>query len=167
MRGQKLAMKTILAAIDFSPVSRRVIAEAVRLARGLRAKVVVLHAVKPPAIVTDLAPLVGEAVQLTAEVERASRRNLQRWQAKLAKRHVTVETVCQQGFPIGLILGHATRLAADYIVIGSHGHTAFYDLVVGGTASGVLKRAKAAVVVVPARADGTGKPRRASRTRRL
>lgn len=160
-------MKTILAAIDFSPVSRRVIAEAVRLARALQGKVVVLHAVKPPAIVTDLAPLVGEALQLTAAVEGASRRNLQRWRAQLAKRRIAVETICQQGFPIGLILGHATRLDADYIVIGSHGHTAFHDLVVGGTASGVLKRAKAVVIVVPARAAGTAKPqRRASRRRR-
>jgi universal stress protein A len=34
-------------------------------------------------------------------------------------------------------------------VLGSHGHTAFYDLLVGSTAAGVLKHAPCPVVVVP------------------
>lgn len=162
----KLEMKTILAAIDFSPVSRRVIAEAVSLARALRGKLVVLHAVKPPAIATDLAPLVGAALQLTAEIERASRRNLRRLQTQLARRHVAVETICEQGFPVGVILGHASRLEPDFLVLGSHGHTAFHDLVVGSTASGVLKRAKSAVVVVPAGVGGKTKARKRRRAAR-
>lgn len=146
-------MKTILAAIDFSPVSRRVVAEAVTLARSMHGRVVLLHAVKPPAIVTDLAPLVGEALQFTAEVDRAARENLRRWQKRLADRGTTVETVCQQGFPLGAILAQAEELEACCIVIGSHGHTAFYDLVMGSTASGILKRAKCPVVVVPAKVE--------------
>lgn len=144
-------MKTILAAIDFSPVSRRVIAEAVRLGRAMDARVVVLHAVKPPAIVTELAPLAGEALQLTIEIERAARRNLRHLQTRLAKRRITIETTCEQGSPVGVILATATKLVTDLIVVGSHGHTALYDLVVGSTARGVLKRAKVPVVVTPSR----------------
>ena len=49
----------------------------------------------------------------------------------------------------GLKIEQAERLTADYIVIGSHGHTAFYDLLVGSTASGVLKSASCPVVIVP------------------
>lgn len=103
-----------------------------------------------PAIVTDLAPMVGEALQFTAEVERRARQHLHRLQKRLAEPRVTVETRCQQGSPVPLILAHAKELGADYIVLGSHGHTALYDLVVGSTASGVLKRATCPVVVVPA-----------------
>jgi nucleotide-binding universal stress UspA family protein len=44
----------------------------------------------------------------------------------------------------------ARRFAADYIVMGSHGHTAFYDLVIGSTTHGVIQRAKCPVVIVPA-----------------
>jgi nucleotide-binding universal stress UspA family protein len=33
--------------------------------------------------------------------------------------------------------------------MGSHGHGAFYDLLVGSTTQGVLKRATCPVVIVP------------------
>jgi len=35
-------------------------------------------------------------------------------------------------------------------VLGSHGHTAFYDLLVGSTTHGILLRAKCPVLIVPA-----------------
>jgi nucleotide-binding universal stress UspA family protein len=34
--------------------------------------------------------------------------------------------------------------------MGSHGHTAFYDLLVGSTTQGVLKKAPCPVLIVPA-----------------
>jgi nucleotide-binding universal stress UspA family protein len=142
-------MNTVLAAIDFSRVSRKVLATAIQLARGIHGRVVVLNAVQPPAIVAELAPLAGEVVQITDEVERASRRHLQRIQKQLAAGGASVETVCQQGAPVQSITAHAKELGAHYIVLGSHGHNAFYDLVVGSTASGVLKRATCPVVIVP------------------
>ncbi|MBI4621943.1 MAG: universal stress protein [Verrucomicrobia bacterium] len=43
----------------------------------------------------------------------------------------------------------AEKNAADFIVMGSHGHTALYDLVVGSTTHGVLRRATCPVVIVP------------------
>ena len=143
-------MKTILVPIDFSPVSRHVIKEAAALAAAVGGKLVLQHVVKPPAIATDLAPVVGDIIQLTAEVEKAARRHLRRLAQGLAKRNLTVEFMCQQGFPATLVIAAAKDLAVDYIVIGSHGHTAFFDLVLGGTASGVLKHAPCAVMVVPA-----------------
>jgi universal stress protein A len=155
-------MKTILAAIDFSPVTKSVLAQATALARAIRARLVLLNVVQPPMIVTDLAPLVGEALQLTAEIERGSRRHLHEIQKRLVSGGARVDTVCLQGFPTGVIIAHAKKMAADYIVLGSHGHTAFYDLVAGSTANGVLKRAPCPVVVVPA-APKTAKRRRSGR----
>lgn len=148
-------MKTILVPIDFSPVTRAVIAEAVALGRALRARLVLLNAVQPPMIVTELAPLVGEALQYTAEVERGSRNHLRRLQSSLAARHIKVDAVCAQEFPVALILAQARKLKARYIVLGSHGHSAFYDLVAGSTANGVLKRATCPVVIVPAAPTGS------------
>lgn len=153
-------MKTILAAIDFSPVSRDVVAHAIALARAFNARVAIFNAVQPPQVVTDLAPLVGEALQITEEVERASRQHLHRIQKRCADRGVSVDPICQQGFAVPSIVALAKRLEACYIVLGSHGHTAFYDLVAGGTASGVLKRATCPVVVV------TAKPKKRKKARR-
>ena len=143
-------MTTVLAAIDFSPVGRGVLAAATGLARAIGGRVVLLHVVQPPPIATDLAPLVGDVLQFTADLERGAKRQLQRIQKRLAARGVTIETTCGQGSPVSRILAHAKALEARYVVLGSHGHSAFHDLVAGGTTSGVLKRATCPVVVVPA-----------------
>ena len=49
------------------------------------------------------------------------------------------------------ILKTAEEQRADFIVMGSHGHTAFYDFLVGSTTHGVLKSAPCPVVVLPRR----------------
>lgn len=143
-------MTTLLVPIDFSPVSRRVMDQAMDLARTTNGRVVLLHAVQPPAIISDLAPMAGETLRFTNDLERSARRHLQRWQKKYAESGITVDVICEQGFPVPCILTHAERLDARYIVLGSHGHTALYDLVVGSTASGILKRARCSVIIVPA-----------------
>ena len=143
-------MKTVLAAIDFSPVSRAVLKAATELARAIQGRIVLLNVVPPPPIVTELAPLAGEVLQFTAELERGARRHLQQIQKRLAADGSEVESICVQGVASATILAHAKKLGADYIVLGSHGHTAFYDLIAGSTASGVLKRTTCPVVVVPA-----------------
>lgn len=157
-------MKTILVPLDFSAVSRRVMDEATGLASVTNARIVLLHSVAPPPIiVTDLAPLAGEAMQLTNDLEKAADRHLRRTQRDLAARGIEVETVSTSGFPVTQILAQAKKVKADYIVIGSHGHTAFYDLVIGSVASGVLKRATCPVLVVPAPRKGKTKRAKAPR----
>ena len=45
------------------------------------------------------------------------------------------------GEPVSMILEQAGKLSADYIVMGSHGHTALHDVIVGSVCAGVLKQA--------------------------
>ena len=143
-------MKTVLAAIDFSPISDAVQRVTIDLARAIHGRLFLLNVVQRPSIATDLAPLVGEVLQFTAGIERGARRHLHQIQKRLAARNESVDTICLQGHPVAQIIAHAKKLEAGYIVLGSHGHTTFYDLVAGSTASGVLKRATCPVVVVPA-----------------
>lgn len=142
-------MKKILVPVDFSSVSRFVIAEAARLAHLIKGRVILMHVVQPPTIVTDYGPLLGEVVQYTAAAEKGADRHLAQLSAQLRKQHIANQTVRATNFPVLRILEQAKKFAVDYIVIGSHGHTAFYDLLIGSTASGVLKRAPCPVVVVP------------------
>lgn len=149
------SLKTILAPIDFSPSSRQVVNVAMELAHACKGQVVLLHSVSPPPIIaTDLAPLVGAALRFTEDVQKAAIRHLHRIQHDRADRTVPVRTVCATGYPVAQILAEAKKSDASYIVIGSHGHTAFHDLVAGSTASGVLKRATCPVVVVPSQTKG-------------
>ncbi len=153
-------MKTILAPIDFSPISRRVIDEAVALARACAARVVVLHVVAPPPIVGEIAMVSDEVMQFTEAWMKGARDRLGEIQRRLKGERIAVETLCVAGRPAEQILAQAEALAAHYVVVGSHGYTALRELVVGGTTMVVLRRAGSRVVVVPhlaAEADGKKK----------
>jgi universal stress protein A len=142
-------MKTLLVPVDFSRVSRFVLAEAVSLARLARSRIVLLHVVQPPTVMTDYGPLLENVVQFTAEAEKNATRHLSRLRAKLKESGLAVDAILKTGTPVPHILEQAKKVSASYIVLGTHGHTAFYDLLVGSTTGGVLKRATCPVVVVP------------------
>ncbi len=155
------AMKTILVPVDFSPVTKRVIAEAAALARGTGGHLVFIHVVQPPVIVTDYAGMTLEDTeQLMVDARRWGARRLVRLRARLRGKRIQADAMLESGAPVSCILAGARKLKASHIVIGSHGHSAFYDLLIGSTARGILKQAECPVVVVPARLE---KAARASR----
>ena len=142
-------MKTILAAVDSSNMRDAVVAEAVALARGHDGRVVLLTVVQPPVLTSEYAPVVENFGELIAAGEKAAATLLAQVRKSVESAGLAVETVQASGAPVAHILEHAAKHQAHYIVMGSHGHTAFYDLLVGSTTHGVLMRANCPVVIVP------------------
>ena len=153
-------MKTILAPVDFSAVTDAVVSEAAALARALHARVVLFAAVQPPVVLAEYAPIFENIAEINAAGEKHAMRQLARLQEKLQAELVPYESSHGLGSPIALIVDRAEKCEADYIVMGSHGHTALYDLLVGSTTHGVLMRAKCPVVIVPAVKDTASKKAR-------
>eukprot|EP01035_Chromulina_nebulosa_P057760 gene57760-79146_t len=142
-------MKTILTPIDFSSVSDAVVTEAAALAKAVGGRVILLTIIQPPVLVAEYAPLMNDLAELTAAGEKNAERQLARIEARLNADNIATEAVQLVGAPIANIVDKAEDFKADYIVMGSHGHTALYDLLVGSTTHGVLQRAKCPVVIVP------------------
>lgn len=142
-------MKTILAAVDSSSISDSVVDQAAALATGSQARVVLLTVVQPPVITSEYAPMIENLAEITAAGEKAAAQQLGRMQERLQAAEIPAVTVQRTGGPVAHILQQAEEHHADYIVMGSHGHTAFYDLLVGSTTHGVLLRAPCPVVIVP------------------
>lgn len=151
-------MKTILAPLDFSKVSDAVVAESIALARALSGRVVLLAVVQPPVVNYEYAAVMDNLAEITAAGERNAERRLAELEAKFKAEGVPVESVQLVGGPIPLIIEQAKKVSADYIVMGSHGHTAFYDLLVGSTTHGVLTRASCPVIIIPAPQGKRAKP---------
>jgi nucleotide-binding universal stress UspA family protein len=144
-------MKTIVTPIDFSAVTPRVLATATDLAKALNGKLVLVHVIQPPVSVNSSDPILFEnTARITAAAERAADRHIALIEKGVRDDHPATEARRITGPPVARILDLAAKLSADYIVIGSHGHTSLYDLLVGSTANGVLKGASCPVVVVPA-----------------
>ena len=154
----ELCLKKILAPVDFSAVTKRVVAEATALARALDGRGVLINVSQPVVLVADYTAFLDNIAEVNDLVAKAAKRELTALEDTVESEYDRVESIQLTGAPVPLILEQAKKLAADYIVIGSHGHTAFYDLLVGGTASGILKRAPCPVVVVPPPARKKAKP---------
>jgi nucleotide-binding universal stress UspA family protein len=142
-------VKTILAPIDFSAVSQRVVEVAAELAKATEGRVVLLHLVRESQVVTDTYVDATTFEELIATMNVAADRRLEEFKTALQRKSVPVRVVRLTGYPLEDIAEEARTLSADYIVIGSHGHTALHDLLLGSTSSAVIKRARCPVVVVP------------------
>ena len=49
------------------------------------------------------------------------------------------------------ITRESEEIDADLIVVGSHGHSAIYDVLVGSYSAGILRKSDVPVLVVPTR----------------
>ncbi|HVU32620.1 MAG TPA: universal stress protein [Opitutaceae bacterium] len=151
-------MKTIVAPVDFSSATEAVVAEAARLATAIEGQVVLLTIIQPPVITSEYAPLMENMAEITAAGEKAAAKHLSRLQELLQQQQVPCETVQLNGAPVAHIVEQARKYAANYIVMGSHGHTALYDLLVGSTTHGVLLRARCPVVIIPSAKERVKRP---------
>ncbi len=142
-------MKTILSPIDFSPASDAVVKEAAVLAQSLSGRVVLLTVIQPPIITSEYAPMIENLAEIIAAGEKSAAKRLAAIEQGLQTDLIPAESIQVNGAPVAEIVALAHKLPADYIVMGSHGHTAVYDLLVGSTTHGVLMRAKCPVMIVP------------------
>jgi len=149
-------MKNILVPVDFSPATVRVCDAAYALAKLINSRLVFFHVVQPPpAMMNDYYAFdTGQMVDVMTATEKNYLKRLRELGRKYEKGGQAVQTVQLIGSPVATILEKAATLKASYIVMGSHGHTAVYDLLVGGTTHGVLRKTPCPVLVVP-----MGKPK--------
>lgn len=124
--------------------------QTITLAKAMGSRVVLLNVLQPPVIASEYGPFVDNLNEIMVVGERAAAKQLAQLQEQLAAAGLESDTLQLTGTPVANILAQAEKLKADYIVMGSHGHTAFYDLLVGSTTHGVLLRTKCPVIIVPA-----------------
>ena len=110
--------------------------------------------------------MVVDLSRMQARAETGAAAQLSALKSGLREAGLEAEAVEVGGIPTVQILEQAGALGADYIVMGSHGHGAVYDLLIGGTTHAILKRARCPVVVVPARRAGPDEGGGAARRRR-
>lgn len=139
----------ILAAVDFSPVTEQVLATLTRMAATFPAQVWLIHVAPPdPAFVGyEAGPDVVRG-QVAAELH-ASHQRLQKLADRLRAGGVETTALQLQGKTVETVIGEAEKLPASLIVLGSHGHGAVYNVLVGSVAEGIVRESKVPVLLVP------------------
>ena len=98
--------------------------------------------------------------QVHATGEKAARHQLEHLEDELTAQGFDVTSAFTDGLPATRILELAAKRKADLIVLGSHGHTALYELLLGGTTHLVLKKARCPVLVVPSACPAPSRKKR-------
>jgi nucleotide-binding universal stress UspA family protein len=146
-------MQSVLAAVDFSPVSQAVVEHAASLAEAFGAELTLIHVVAPDPEFVGYEAGPQSVRDSRAREIRNEHRELGAIAAKLRERSMSVRPLLAQGPTVETILGEAQRLEADTIVIGSHGHGALYRALLGSVSEGIVRAARIPVLVVPAAAS--------------
>ena len=154
-------IQTVLCALDLEPGTNEVFRYAVSFASRNGARLVVLHAVRP------LGPTATSLLRIHLSAERMKEMR-RAWRSRTAAEiRSRVSRFCREelgrreglepfpailvidGQPAEVILREAGRTRADVIVMGSHGHTAVGEMVLGTTAHKVVLRSAVPVFLVP------------------
>ncbi len=145
-------MKNLLVPVDFSDVTNRVVASAEQMARAFGAKVWLMHCVgEYPAFAA-----MGEIPAFIPTPDAAlpgtypdQYRKLAELTSSLRDQGIDAELLFVGGMAVEQILAVAEEHQIDLIIMGSHGHGAWYELLVGTVTEGVLHRIGRPLLVVP------------------
>ena len=156
-----MAYKRILVPVDGSAASNKGMMEAIRLAKGSRARLRLLHVVEEYAAFSS--PEIGVNIgPLLDALRRAGRKTLASIGRRARRAGARAETALAENFGArvaDIIVAQAKRWRADLIVIGTHGRRGLQRALVGSDAELVVRYSPVPVLLVPARGRASGRRR--------
>jgi nucleotide-binding universal stress UspA family protein len=141
----------ILVAVDLSGSTKTVIDHMLDLAVPLSASVWLLHVADPEPDFVGYD--VGPQSERDAMAEKHHREHAELQVIAEGMRNTGLQTTALlvQGPTAETILREAAKLEVDMIIVGSHGHGAVSQVLVGSVSEGVLRNCVVPVLVVPVR----------------
>ncbi len=141
----------LLAAIDFSPVTEKILAKIKELYPKMNPKLYLIHVVQPDPdfIGYEVGPPTER--DFVAKSFKEKHKKLQAIAGALQKDGIKATPLLLQGATIDTIIEEGQKLNVDFIMIGSHGHGMMYNLLVGSIGHGLLKNSPIPLLIIPAK----------------
>lgn len=142
-------MIPIILPVDFMKDTNLLINGAIKFAKEIGGKLHLIH-ITP----ADVGFAIGDMrFQYFPEIEQSEVRyeleQLNNIEKEIRKEGVECDHLLRQGIPKEMILEYAKEKNAHYIVMGSHGRSGLYDMVVGSLTKEITKSAEIPVLVIP------------------
>lgn len=141
-------MKMIVAAIDFSDATDRVVETAVAQAKAFGAELHLVHVLEREPAYTAYGFTPDEFPAMHTFHEEAGRRAKKRLEV-IAADVEGVQRHLVDGSPLQALLDYVKENGADLMVLGSHGHGMVASLLIGSVAEGMVRKAVVPTLVVP------------------
>lgn len=156
----------ILVAVDLSETTENMLREVKKVASKLSSKIWLLHVVAPlpeftghinpgpdfgglePCYV-DFGPDQKKPQDQIPCKFKKENKALQHEAGQLQRSGIETVPLLIQGSVVEVILRESRKLGIEMIIVGSHGHGAVYNLVIGSTSENILKRSHCPVLVIP------------------
>lgn len=148
------SISRVVVATDFSVFSERAVQRAALIAQQHDADLHVLHVVRPLDLYPSLTLSRDEFVQHDQDLQQAEQARVETIAATLtAQFGIRVHPATRLGRPHAEVAAHLKEVAAELVIAGSRGESTLMDLVLGSTASRLLRVAHCPVLIVKNPAD--------------
>lgn len=137
---------SFLVAVDFSPLTDKVLAQAVDLARGQGRRIDLIHVDQPVNAPTMGHPAARELFEHLARPHVYGVADLQRLMDDKVPEAMRGSCTALRGSPAELIVARAEGY--DMVVLGTHGRTGLSAVLLGSVAERVVRLAPVPVLVV-------------------
>lgn len=140
----------ILVPVDGSPTATAGLREAMRLARGGRATIRLIHVIDRLSLVQAMDPT-PMVVDIMKSLEVSGRSALEEARALVEKAGIAVQVTLKRparGSVADAIVEETRRWKAELIVMGTHGRRGISRMIMGSTAQGVVASSKSPVLLV-------------------
>lgn len=143
-------MKNVVAALDFSDVTANVLRHAKKLAAALGCHLWLVHveAPDPDFVGYDAGPQTVRD-QVSTAIHR-DHKELQELAQVCRGEGIESTALLLQGPTAQAVVDKAAELGAEFLVVGSHGHSGLRKLLLGSVSEAILRAATCPVVVVKA-----------------
>ena len=138
----------ILLPTDFSACSTEAAGVARSLAERFGSRIVVLHVLDEPATLDPMFRGDIPLEMLRSRMESYARENMDAFLTRCFSGFEGFDTILASGIPYREIIGKAGEIAADLIVIGTHGRTGVEHVIFGSTAEKVVRMSPCPVLSV-------------------
>lgn len=139
----------ILACIDLSESTEKVVEKAVEIAEAVAAKLWLLHIAEPDPDFVGYEVGPQSVRDALAGKFHEQHRKLQEIADRVRTEGLDTTALLLQGSTVETILAKAAKLSADMIVVGTHGRGAMYQLLVGSVSEGLLHDTECPILIVP------------------
>lgn len=146
-------MQKIVAAVDFSAATDRVLRAAVGYAKAFGAPLEIVHVVFVPRDVVGGGMLYLDEEKIRADLDRHARSELAKCVDRIREEGVEISTRILTGHPELEIPRYAEGAGAGLLIVATHGRTGLAHLLIGSVAEKVVRASKVPVLVVPAVPD--------------
>ena len=141
--------KRLLVPLDLEEPNPPALAKAEAIARRNGSEVTLVHVLEPFIQgVQGIDGIVPTVEEVNFQLLEQAKQRLERIRAEVAAKGVNCHAIVEMGKPWHIIVEVARKIAADLVVISTHGRKGLQHVLMGSTAERVVQHASCSVLVV-------------------